>query len=246
MKKLDISKTIQLIIYLLLALACTSLVLLDPELYHMAALDRRIRLLCGMLWLVLLISFLFILLDFFLLSSCKRDYRELNQAVHSDPVAGIANRFSCDALIDRYLDRPLPPQMGCIMFDLTNIREINRLYGHIQGNLLIRDFSNILRITSLDLCFVGRNGGNRFLALFETCSRDRIQLFLDRVQQKVRIHNAGEGAYPIIYRYGIAFEEGEAAPTITDLIALSHERIPKVCSDADADGAPPADKESGL
>lgn len=227
MKKLDIAKTIQLIVFLILALLSAGLVLLDPEIYHMVGSDSRIRFLCGMLWLVLLISFAFILIDFFLLSAYRRDYRELDHVVHSDPVAGIANRFSCDALIDRYLDKPLPAHVGCIMFDLTNIKEINRIHGHIEGNILIRDFSNILRMTSLDLCFVGRNGGNKFLAIFEDCSRENMQLFLTRVEQKVQAHNAREGAYPIVYQYGIAFDEGEATPTITDLIALSNQRIYK-------------------
>ena len=34
MKKLDIAKTIQLIVFLILTLASIDLVLLDPELYH--------------------------------------------------------------------------------------------------------------------------------------------------------------------------------------------------------------------
>ena len=197
MKKLDIAKTIQLIVFIIVALVCAVLILLNPELYHMIAADSRVRLICGLLWLVLFISFLFIFLDFSLLSSWKKDFRELNYAVHSDPVAGIANRFSCDAIIEKYLDQPLPENMGCVMFDLTNISEINKDYGHIQGNILIRDFSNILRMTSLNLCFVGRNGGNKFIALFEDTDRKRIDMFLSRVEQKVAEHNAIANAYPI-------------------------------------------------
>lgn len=225
MKKLDIAKTIQLIVFIIVALVCAVLILLNPELYHMIAADSRVRLICGLLWLVLFISFLFIFLDFSLLSSWKKDFRELNYAVHSDPVAGIANRFSCDAIIEKYLDQPLPENMGCVMFDLTNISEINRDYGHIQGNILIRDFSNILRMTSLNLCFVGRNGGNKFIALFEDTDRKRIDMFLSRVEQKVAEHNAIANTYPIKYQYGIAFHDGVAAPTVTDLIALSFKRI---------------------
>ena len=173
MKKFDISKTIQLIIYIILALACGALVLLDPEIYHLVASDSRIRLICGLLWVVLFVSFLFTFLDFSLLSSWKKDYRELDYAVHSDPVAGIANRFSCDALIEKYLDKALPVNMGCVMFDLTNIAQINQKYGHIQGNILIRDFSNILRTTALNLCFVGRNGGNKFIQFYKRyCKRN--------------------------------------------------------------------------
>ncbi len=76
MKKLDIAKTIQLIIFLILTLVSIDLVLLDPELYHMAGSDTRVRFLCGVLWLVLLLSFAFLLTDFILLSSYKKDYRE--------------------------------------------------------------------------------------------------------------------------------------------------------------------------
>lgn len=226
MKKLDIAKTIQLIIFIIVTLVCGGMILLNPELYHLVAADTRIRLICGLLWLVLFLSFLFIGLDFWLYSSWKKDFRELDFAVHSDPVAGIANRFSCDALIEKYLDKPLPENMGCVMFDLTSIAEINKQYGHVQGNLLIRDFSNILRTASLNLCFVGRNGGNKFLALFEDTDQKKMDTFLFRVKQKTSDYNATAFHHSIQYEYGIAFQEGDAAPTVTDLIALSFKRIP--------------------
>lgn len=239
MKKLDIAKTIQLIVFLLITLVCAVLLLLDKELYHLIGSDSRFRMICGLLWFVLFLSFLFILLDFTLLSSWKKDFRELDFAVHSDPVAGIANRFSCDALIEAYLDQPLPQDMGCVMFHLANIGEINQRYGHIQGNLLIREFSNILRMSSLNLCFVGRNGGNNFLALFENTEQEKIDTFLSRVAEKTAEHNQNPDHYPIQYQYGVAFHEGDLAPTVTDLIALSFKRI-QGCSDG---SAPHTEKE---
>ena len=51
MKKLDIAKTIQLIVFIILALVCAGLILLNPELYHMIGADSRVRLICGLLWL---------------------------------------------------------------------------------------------------------------------------------------------------------------------------------------------------
>ena len=172
-----------------------------------------------------MLVFLFTFIDFSLFASFKHDYSELDYAVHSDPVAGIANRYSSDAIIEPYLDKPLPENMGCIMLELSNIKEINELYGHVQGNKLIRDFSNILKLTSVNLCFVARNGGNKFLALFEEGTEEKIEVFLSRIDQKVSANNSSPDAYPINYRYGIAFREGEKANTITDLIALSNRRI---------------------
>lgn len=227
MKKFDVYKTIQLILFILLTGICIYCVIFTPEVFHAVASERPVRILCILLWIILGLSFLFLFLDFSFFGSFKQDYRDLKFAVHSDPVAGIANRFSCDALIEKYLDQPLPENIGCIMFSLTNIFEINKLYGHVEGNHLIKDFSNILRMASVDLCFVGRNGGNVFLALFEDTTQEKMDIFMERVKSKVDSHNSVANSHPINYTYGIAFHEGDRVNTITELIALSNSRIPK-------------------
>ena len=77
------------------------------------------------------------------------------------------------------------------------------------------------------ICFVARNGGNKFLALFEDCTDEKIAVFLGSVDQKVNANNSSSGSFPIEYQYGIAFhEDTENKPkTITDLIALADRRI---------------------
>lgn len=229
MKKFDVFKTIQLILFIILTVAGLFIIFSDNELYQMIANNPHIRILCILLWVALVMAFLFIFMDFSLFSTFKKDYKELDFAVSSDPVAGIANRYSCDTLIEKYLDKPLPDNMGCIMFDLTNIGAVNRRWGHIRGNELIYDFSSILQSSSANLCFVGRNGGNKFLALFENATSQKMDTFLARVDKKVKQHNADSGKVLIQYKYGSAYREGGEVRTITDLIALSNRRI---CGDS--------------
>lgn len=225
MKKFHIFKTIQLILFIALAGIGLYIILTDSRLYQLVANDMQVRTLCILLWLAFGLSFLCIFTDFSLLSSFKRDYRELDYAVSSDPVAGIANRYSCDTFIEKYLDKPLPAHIGCVMLNLSNLAETNLLSGHTGGNNLIRDFSSILQSSSMGLCFVGRNGGNNFLALFENCTHENIDSFLRRVALKTDRYNHKDDFHQIQYRYGIAFEEGPQIATITDLIALSNRRI---------------------
>ncbi len=225
MKRYNIFKTVQLVLFIVLAVICLSVVLINPEVFHLVANDGSFRLICILLWIVLALSFVGVFLDFSYMTSYKRDFSELDFAVHSDPVSGIANRYSCDALIEQYLDKPLDPQIGCIMFEMTNLSEINKVYGHTQGNAMIREFSTILQTTSVDLCFVGRNGGNKFLALFKNGSMDKLLFFLTRVKQKVALYNEMNPKCRMAYLYGIAFDEGSAVNTITELIALSDRRI---------------------
>ena len=225
MKKFDVFKTIQLVLFIILTAVGLYIIFTDHELYQLIANDPHIRALCILLWAALVMTFLFIFMDFSLFSTFKKDYRELDFAVSSDPVAGIANRYSCDSIIEKYLDKPLPSNIGCIMFDLTSIGKANRIWGHLKGNELIHDFSSILQASSVNLCFVGRNGGNKFLALFENCSTQKMNTFLSRVEKKVSAHNADSAIPPIQFQYGTAYLEGEEIQTITDLIALSNRRI---------------------
>lgn len=223
MKKFNILKIVQLVITLLFLGICVYLLFIQRDLFHEIGQDGNLKMVCGMLWACFALQFIFIFLDFNTFSDYKRDFRELDYAVHSDPLSGLANRNGCDAIIEKYLGQPLPKGIGCIMFDLTNIQKINKKFSHMEGNTLIQNFSNILKMASVSLCFVGRNGGNKFLALFEEGGMEQAERFLGRIDHKVKTHNATYPDKPIEYAYGVAFDE--TAADITDLIALANRRI---------------------
>lgn len=218
-------KTIQLILFIIITGLGVYLVFSNEELYQLIGSNPAVKALSGLLWLIATLSFVFILWDFASFSNLKKDYSELDFAVHNDPVAGIANRFSCDAMIEKYLDKPLPDTVGCIMTDLTNIRSINDRHGYLAGNEAIQAFSNILHNASLGLCFVGRNGGNKFMALFEDCSPEKMDAYLQQVEEKVAAYNAGHPSRMLQFLSGQAFREGESIRTINQLIALSDRRL---------------------
>ena len=213
-----------LILFVVLILLGLYMVFSDHELYQLIGSNRSVKFLSGLLWLIATLSFGFILWDFSSYSSLKKDYSELDYAVHNDHIAGIANRFSCDTMIEKYLDKPLPDTVGCIMVDLTNIRQINE-HGYLAGNEAIQAFSNILHTASLGLCFVGRNGGNKFMALFENCTDEKLDTFQQRLADTVKDYNQGEGNHELVYSCGLAFREGAAVQTINQLIALADRRV---------------------
>ena len=109
-KKIELIKTIQLVLFILIVAAGLYLVFSSDELYQLIGSNPAVKALSGLLWLIAVLSFLFILWDFASFSSLKKDYSELDFAVHNDHIAGIANRFSCDTMIEKYLDKPLPEQ----------------------------------------------------------------------------------------------------------------------------------------
>lgn len=227
MKKQDALKTIQLIIYIVMTAVCFYLIVMNEDIYHLIAQDPHIRLVCILLWISLGMAFLFMLLDFNFSSAFKKDYRELDYAVHSDPLSGLANRLSADAMIEKYLEKPVPEDFACVMIDLANIREINELHGHLAGNAVIREFADILNNASMGLCYVARNGGNKFLAIFEQTEEEEIVTFIRNVETLMRVHNETAGDKAIRYRMGVAFHEDPELNirNVPDLIALANRRI---------------------
>ena len=224
MKKFNTFKLVQLTILIILTLFSFYL-LMQPDIKQYIFSSTPATILFIMVWIVLLVNFIFLLIDFNLISSIKLNYHNLYDVAYADQLSGIPNRFSCDTIIEKYYDKLLPEDIGCVMIDLTNLPEINSLYNHTVGNKLLKDFSSILSTAAVSLCFVGRNGGNKFLAIFENCTGEKIQTFLDRIEDRVSQHNQAPDSISIEYQIGTALNSEEHLDQITRLISLANNRI---------------------
>lgn len=217
MKKMDMVKTIELIAFAVIAVIAIVFVVSQN--------GRNVRVMNLLLWLSLAMSFFFIFLDFNFYSREDAKYEKLIRDISSDPMTKIGNRYSIDSLIDKYANLPLPADFGCVVLTLSNIRSINDVKGRNEGNAAIRKFSLILKMASVGHCFVGRNGGNKFVAMFEQGTEDSIGHFIERVTEKVKENNADDSNTKLEFEYGIAFHEGEEVKEVTDLISLADQRV---------------------
>lgn len=224
MKKFNMFKIIQLALLCLLGVISVYL-LLQPEVKQYIFAQRSATILFILIWVLLLFGFISLLIDFSLISSIKLNYHNLYNVAYSDPLSGIPNRFSCDTIIEKYYDKKLPENVGCVMIDLTNLPDINTLYDYKTGNKVLKDFSIILSNAAVSLCFVGRNGGNKFLAIFEDCTEEKMQVFLARIEDRVRQNNQAPNAIVMEYQFGSALNSKEHIDQITRLISLANSRI---------------------
>ena len=224
MKKFDRIKTIQLLLLIAITAASLVVILRNSELYALIATNMAARTISVLLWLTLGLSFLFLLYDFSSYADMRRENSELDNAVYSDALTGIANRYSVDAYIGQFLGKPLPEDMGVVTIDMTNLSEINKSHGHSGGDMAIQAFASILQTAAGRACFIGRNGGNKFVAIFRDCTETRLERFLDSVESLTDERNTAHEDAPIRYSAGKAFNEGEDISTVTELVALSDKR----------------------
>ena len=225
MKKFDQMKTTELIIFMAFAGLCFYQIVIASDIYQQITTDKNVMHLCIFLWISLFLSFACIFVDFSLYSKQNQNLANLAYAANTDSVARIANRYSIDSIIDEYADREIPVEMGAAMIELTSLKDVNANFGRVEGNNLIRAFSIILSMASLDECIVGRNGGNRFIVIYEKSSDLHLGVFLDRLADKVRDYNANTKNHLIRYEYGTAYAEADKLTSITRMIALSSSRL---------------------
>lgn len=214
MKRLRTIKAIQLAVHALLAFAGVYCIL-QPE-------EARIT---AVICVFIAESFLFLLTDFYIIKAELLNIAQSQETAYLDPVSGLPGRAGCDKMIEKYTERTLPDHIGCVMLDLTNLSEINLLYNHAAGNELLKLFGQILLNSCATPGFIGRNGANKYLAVFENCSRENLNAFLSAVNDKVGEHNQRPGLAPIEYEAGYALNDEEHLSQITALISLANRRI---------------------
>lgn len=224
MKKYHLFKIVQLSILALFLIICVT-ILLTSDIKQLVFSDTSATILFFMIWVMLLSSFIFIFADLHLISLIKLSYHDLYQVAYSDSLGSIPNRFSCDTIIEKYADMVLPDGIGCMMMSITSLGAINKIYGRKAGNQILKDFSNILTNAAGNICFVGRNGGNKFLAVFEDCDAAKFKKFLQEVDDRINVYNEQNSTAKLTYNFGCALSPHDNASEITELIALSDKRL---------------------
>ena len=96
-----------------------------------------------------------------------REAQAYAQAAVIDPVSGLFNRRYFQARLDEELQRAIRQltSVGLLMVDLDGFKSINDRFGHVAGDLVIRDISEILRrsVRIFDVCT--RFGGEEFAVM---------------------------------------------------------------------------------
>ena len=221
--RFNLIKTIQLAVFIVLTVITLLVVFLSEDVYSMIASDPSVRIIAVILWIVLGLSFVFLYYDFYSFAGLKKANAELDNAIFSDALTGIANRYSLDVYIGQYQNKPLPETMGCVTIEFSNLKEINEKLGHNGGNDAIQLFSEFLQRSAGRTGFVGRNGGNRFVVIFKECTAEQMQQFLGSFEALIREHNEGN-EIGFEYHAGTAFKAEEEVQSLSELVALSDRR----------------------
>lgn len=225
MKKFDIIKTIQLLILIMLTVIAMVIIIRDGDLYQMIAHNIHVKTLCGILWIGLGISYVFLFIDMVTFSNLRKENNDLDFAVFTDPLTGVANRNSCDAYIEQYQGKKVPEGMGCATVIIKGLKELNDRFGHERGDQFIREFAELLSASVDEESFVGRNGGIKFLVFMPEWTPKKWRDFENTLNDNLKKRNesADEGDV-LSYIAGVAYQGEDNAAALSELVSMSDKR----------------------
>jgi diguanylate cyclase (GGDEF)-like protein len=100
-----------------------------------------------------------------------------------DPLTSLHNRRFGEERLNEEVSRAERSGDGLaiLLFDLDCFKEINDTFGHAAGDLALREFARKMKRAIRNCDVPVRIGGDEFLLVLPECSRDKVDLVLERI-----------------------------------------------------------------
>jgi diguanylate cyclase (GGDEF)-like protein len=164
------------------------------------------------------------------LSTYQSRLDEVERVATQDSVTGVANRYKAERQIQLRIEHSRT--FSIAIFDLDHFKQINDVYGHPAGDVLLKQFATELRTVFRATDIVSRWGGDEFLVIVDCSATDLpdhiepvrkwvygdYKIQIDRETHHVKIHASvgtaswqpGETAAELIARADAAMYQEKA------------------------------------
>jgi diguanylate cyclase (GGDEF)-like protein len=108
------------------------------------------------------------------------------QAV-TDELTGLFNHRRFQEVMSAEVERArrYDQQMGLIMLDIDNFKQVNDNYGHVQGDMVLREVARVLRQSARDVDEPARYGGEEMAVALPQTDLDGAYRFAERVRKRI-------------------------------------------------------------
>jgi len=141
----------------------------------------------------------------YMLSKLKATMVRQHKLSRSDEMTGLANRVALfeegrrDLARCRRMNRPLT----AVFIVLVEFKQVNDLYGHAEGDRVLRVAAECLRQNTRETDLTARIGGDEFVVLAPEMGYDAAQRYAERMQRCFLSEMSRHG-WPVTVSLGVA------------------------------------------
>jgi len=159
----------------------------------------------------------------------KRQADALGKIAYVDSLTELNNRASCERLISQYAASSENRDITVFMFDMNDLKHTNDFLGHKGGDKLLIAFADYLREAAEGYCYIGRYGGDEFLAIANNGDVSAAEAFLDKIRNSVAEYNGNRVNRLEKIQYASGFVVSN--PRIQHIEEIIHEADNRMYSD---------------
>ena len=146
-------------------------------------------------------------------------YHELSQRAQLDMQTDLYNKATCEEMLSGMSPADVPT--GVIMFDLNGLKRVNDTWGHEAGDELIVSFARLLRANMPAGAFIGRYGGDEFVAILHHTSKAQLAATMESLRAAARRHNARSSGAPVSYAGGYLLSTDHPGQSMAALLSIA-------------------------
>ena len=170
----------------------------------------------------------------FAISSLLQTYKLINQGMAYDSVHKLAYLDTLTQLGNRvaYLEKleecveKHTKRLGIVYFDVNNLKKVNDVHGHEEGDVLIQTAANVIRDSFVPHGMAYRIGGDEFCVLLDHDPVDRYAQAVIEFQNHIRaVNESGDYVFKLQIAHGFACCEADSMETVEDAIKTADEKM---------------------
>ena len=151
--------------------------------------------------------------------------RILQKKIYLDESTGLPNKNKCEEILSDPTLLGEKESVAICVFDLNNLRTINNNLGHDKGDEYIRSFAKQLRLAVASEYFVGRDGGDEFIAVFQQVDHPKMREILTKIRSQMETYSREHPEMPISYAAGYASSQDFEKSTMRELFRLADKNM---------------------
>lgn len=152
----------------------------------------------------------------------KKIEEKLKYYAYTDPMTGVSNRRTGFIVLEEQVNSCLKENnyFSICIIDIDQLKIINDTYGHVDGDELIKDIIEIIRICISKLDIISRMGGSEFIIIFPKCRYNQAEEIINEILKKVEEFNEMQiKPYKVSFSYGIKeINENTEITNISEII----------------------------
>lgn len=152
-----------------------------------------------------------------------RSLSESRRKAYTDFQTGLFNKSRCNEMLETFGVPETPT--GILMIDLNYLKHTNDTYGHEVGDQYISDFARILCNCIPMGNFIGRFGGDEFVAVIYMTDEYKMKEIISKIQTEVENENELGREPQISYSLGTAISTHYPGKDMMELLEIADQKM---------------------